>query len=207
VSKRMDISRVDMRGFARLIDDYENGTGSPGERMLAFVQRYPSEAAKVRRQVLPVVPVNGSRSKGLAAGYFMTRLRDGSVGYFQRRLDDCLQAAIASHVQVAPHQVPDLHLDQLLLAGKDPEEIRHIGREKLRRWTEKHGVTIMLHSSPPTSARRWIGVVPAAGGEGSFDHCLIMSGRECLFNTSSLLPDSEYDAAGIEYGITIDDRR
>jgi hypothetical protein len=196
-----------MRSFERLIHDFENGAGTQSERLLAFCKRYPSEVAKIRRQVLHPVPVNGSTNRGLKMGYFMTPLRDGTHGYFQRRTDDCLQAAVSSCSQIPPHRVPDLHIDQLLLAGKEPEEIMRIIGEKMTVFMGKHGVTIRVHPSPPTSGR-WIGVVPAGGV--FFDHCLLMNGRDCLFDTASLLPPgkdqavSERDPADIEYGITIE---
>jgi hypothetical protein len=103
-----------------------------------------------------------------------------------------------------------LHLEQLLLAGKEPEEIERVIVEKMGRWAEKQGVTVKAHPSPPTSARRWIGVVGL--GHGQFDHCLIMSGRDCLSNGAALLPlgkdepASDHDPADIEYGLTIERR-
>jgi hypothetical protein len=209
------MSTVDMGGLDRLTNEWEHGTGSMGERTREFCRLFPSELAKVRRQVyrpfgLMPVPVNGSTAKGLKAGYFMTRLRDGTQGYLQRRTDDCLQAAIASCLQIPPHQVPDLQMERQLAAGMDPEEMERGIREKMGRWMDKHGVTVMYHASPPTSERRWIGVVRE--DDVYSDHCLLMNGRDCLFDAAYLgprlkdQPATEYDVTEIDYGITIERR-
>jgi hypothetical protein len=98
----------DISGIERIVAEYENGPGDLNERTRQFCEVFPSELAKVRRQIyrhagLLPVPMNGSPAKGLKSGYFSTRLRDGSLGYLQRRTDDCLQAAIASCLQVPLH--------------------------------------------------------------------------------------------------------
>ena|ERR1039458_7965900 len=57
----------------------------------------PAEMARLRRKLgVDPVRVNGSRQAGLRMGYFQARLRDGTVGYFQRETSDCLRAGIAS---------------------------------------------------------------------------------------------------------------
>lgn len=207
--KPVDISRVNMRGLERLFHELDNGAGSRNDRIREFCRRFPSELAALRRQagVRPVA-VNGSTNRGLKMGYFMTPLRDGTHGYFQRRLDDCLQAAIASCLQVSPHLVPDLQIEKQLCAGKEPEEIERVIAEKMRPWTRKHAVRFTSHSSLPVSERRWIGVV-SGDGDGFYDHCLLMDRRECLFDGAALLPSgkgrpvTEYDVTDIEYGLTI----
>jgi hypothetical protein len=199
---------VDTSGLERVCAELENGTDP--DRVREFCKLFPSELAKVRRQVyrdaglrLHPVPVNGSQAKGLKLGYFMTPLHDGTLGYFQRRTDDCLQAAIASCLQMPVHLVPDLQ--QQFAAGVEPEEMERGIREKMKRWMDKHGVSLVYHASPPTTERRWIGVVT----EPDSSHCLLMNGRECLFDPANLrLPPriemSEYDPADIDYGITIE---
>ena len=97
-----------------------------------------------------------------------------------------------------------------MAARPDPELLEREIEAKMIRWMEQRGVTVVFHSSPPISERRWIGVV-TTGGLYS-DHCLLMSGRDCLFDPASLLPPrrdqpvSGYDLADIDYGITIERR-
>src|SRR5579862_7033844 len=64
-------------------------------RIREFFRRHPPALADLRRAagVRPVA-VRGSAAYGLQLGYFEARLRDGSTGYFQRRTDDCMQAAL-----------------------------------------------------------------------------------------------------------------
>jgi hypothetical protein len=209
----MPTGQVDTSGIERLADDLDHGAGSVSDRARRFCRLYPSEVAKLRRQVRKVhpqvdlqpVPVNGSGPRGLRAGYFATRLRDGSLGYLQRRTDDCLQAAIATCLQIPPHEVPDLHIARQLFAGKDPEEIDRGIARTMGRWEDEHGVTVRYHARPPTSARRWIGVVTETADYD--DHCLLLSRRDRLFDPANLLPSvtvSQYDATDCDYGITIE---
>jgi hypothetical protein len=203
-----------MGGLERLAEDFDNGPGTIGERARRFGRAYPGELAKVRRQVyrpagLLPVPVNGSAQRGLKSGYFAARLRDGSLGYLQRRTDDCLQAALASCAQIPAPLVPDFHIEQQLAAGMDPDEVDGVNLEKLRRWMDKYGVTITVHPSSPTSAKRWIGIVTTDNAYS--DHCLLMNGRDCLFDPAEGLPPkgqlvSQYDVADIDYGLTIEKR-
>ena len=207
-------STWDMSGVERIVDEYENGPGSLNERTRQLCKVFPSELAKVRRQVyrhvgLLPVPVNGSPTKGLKSGYFSTRLRDGTLGYLQRRTDDCLQAALASCLQIPPHLVPDLHMEQQPASGTDPEEMERGIREKMDHWLDRRGYTIAYHPSALTSERRWIGVVKA--DDMYSDHCLLMTGRDCLFDPANLMPSrnqpaTSYDTSDIDYAITMDRR-
>lgn len=228
---------IDTSGLERLGDLFSEAqsgiqTGSVEDALIAqekaerFCIQYPHELANVRRQIageqsrgrsvgtmgaLIPVAVNGSRAQGANKGYFKTPLHDGTAGYFQRRSDDCLQAAIASLLQVPPYLVPDLQIDQQRMAGKEPEQINAAVWQKMGPWIEKNAVTIMLHTVVPTSERRWIGVVKGAMGSTT-DHCLLMSGRDCLFDVANLVPPgkdepvSPYGHADIAYGITIERR-
>jgi hypothetical protein len=151
------------------------------------------------------VRVNGSREAGLRAGLFQTPLADGTTGYYMHRNDDCLQAALASLLQVPPHKVPRVPVDEMLAAGRDPEEIAGIFWGTLAHWTEAQGATIMLHPNPPRTERRWIGVV---GQPGIFnDHCLLMARGTLLFDPMEVpIPGQELkraDPSNIEFGITI----
>ena len=101
--------------------------------------------------------------------------------------------------------MPNLHLHQLLDAGKDPEQVERVSHRTMNRWMEKHGVTLRYHASPPTSRRRWIGVV--SGAED--DHCLLMSRRDCLFDPTNMLPSmlvTDWARLDIDYAITIEGR-
>jgi hypothetical protein len=108
--------------------------------------------------------------------------------------------------------VPDLHLDAQLGAGKEPEEIDRMIDQQFGRWTAKHGLTIVFHATPPTGAKRWIGMVTT--DDPFSDHTLLMSGRDCLWDPAHLLPPGKdqptaldnYGVGDIDYGITIDRR-
>jgi hypothetical protein len=202
--------RVDTTRLVRLLEDLQDGPGDKLDRQRKFSEQFPGELAKIRRQayrqmnLLPV-PINGSTNRGLKAGYFMKRLRDGSVGYLQRRVDDCLQAAIASCCQIPIHKVPDLRIDtQLYVERKDPEEIERGVAEKMTRFMREYGITIMAYPSRLPTQGRWVGVVPRPGIYS--DHCLLMDGKNVLFDTTNLMDDEIrsriYDYADIEYGIT-----
>ncbi len=67
---------------------------------------------------------------------FSCGLSDGSRGYFmaEGRSDDCLQAAIATVLQVTPAQVPDLRLDERLMGGEPVAEIMERGVSALESW-------------------------------------------------------------------------
>jgi hypothetical protein len=206
---------VDVTGLQRLADEFDHGEGTPLERVSAFTTRYPSELAKVRRQtyraagarakLLPVA-VNGSPRRGLDQVYFWTPLRHGTLGYLQRRSDDCLQVSLASLVQMPPHLVPDLNINQRLLAVQDLDKVFAESDEKMLRWTGEQGVRTVRHAKPLPSAHRWIGVIPAHFG---LSHCLLMSGHDCIFDpaNAAVPPDverSQYDPADIDYSITIE---
>jgi hypothetical protein len=172
------------------------------------VHTVPGAIAKFRGQRgMRPVPINGSPKQGRQAGYFQMSLRDGTTGYFQRGTDDCLQAAIASCVQVKPHLVPVLHIDQQLMLDKDPEEIELGNNVKMGRWMDQHGVTVCRHTALPSSAKRWIGVVQS---NGITQHCLLMTGRDVLFDCASLTqpgkdePVSPYSYDDVNHAITID---
>jgi hypothetical protein len=202
-----------MSGLDRVVREFESGDLNPFEQTRKFAREFPPELAKVRRQAgMQPVAINGSRSGGLKAGYFQIRLRDGTIGYFQRRTDDCVQAVIASLLQMPPHLVPDLHLDELLAAGRDPEEIDRMIDEQFSRWTGQHGLTIVFHATSPTWAKRWIGMVTT--GDPFSDHTMLMGGHDCLFDPAHLLAPRDpgsialenYTPADIDYGITIERR-
>lgn len=153
------------------------------------------------------VPINGSRATGRKRGYFQKRLRDGTLGYTMARIDDCLQAAVASCLQVQPHLVPDLRIIDQLAGGKDPEEVVQAGWQQMQRWAETQGVRMVVHPLPPVTARRWIGVSFELGMfEG---HCLVMSKRDAIFDPLGLpVSGGEFfvptSIDELDYGITFE---
>jgi hypothetical protein len=137
------------------------------------------------------------------------RLRDGSIGYVQRRADDCFQAAIASCLRIPMHKVPDLQINRQLDAGREPEEVDRATDETMRRWLAGKGLQVKLHSGHLPTTGRWIGVVRGPEREEfANDHCLLMMGRDCLLETSK--PIGMLDRAvrfgyeDVDYGITIE---
>jgi hypothetical protein len=205
-----DYPDVDPSGLQRLYAELD-AAGYTVAAARTFARDYPRELAKFRRQArLRPVKVNGKRGVGRKMGHFEVVLRDGTVGYLQRRHDDCVQASIASLLQMPPHRVPDLRLDVHIGDRIDPEEIGRIGDQQFGQWTAKFGLTIKMHANPPMSARRWIGVIEK--DDPFSNHCLIMHKRDCLFDASHILPPGKDDPVigmnhtvdDITYGVTIE---
>jgi hypothetical protein len=141
---------------------------------------------------------------GATLGYYETDLRDGTLGYSMRRADDCFQACIATCLQVPSPNVPDVRLDAKLAAGKDPEEIGRFAWGTMIQWSARRGLTVVIHPRPPTSERRWIGVVP---DRGTFNgHCLVMCKSEVLHNPMTVTPGDPgpHDPGDIDFGITFE---
>jgi hypothetical protein len=194
------------------LERLDSEPASPEESKSRFVREYPRELANVRRQArVRPVRVNGSRAVGLKMGWFETVLRDGTLGYFQRRTDDCVQASIATLIQLSPERVPDAHLDRQLIDGLTPEEVKRAFRQQLSEWSDSRGLNIVIHTDPPTAAQRWIGML--AGPDQFNDHCLVMTGTECLWDTTHIVPPSSADPVAnrtdftvqdIYYGITVE---
>lgn len=151
------------------------------------------------------VPIGGSRDEGARLGYFETPLSDGSLGYYMRRVEDCLQAAIASCAQIPMHLVPDWNLDERRAQGVDPEQITQESSQQLVRWATRLGIVIRIHPVPPKHARRWIGIVKTGSGFGG-DHSLLMHRSDVLFNPW-LPPMTEADClepGTPDWGITLE---
>jgi hypothetical protein len=193
-----------------LLHEFQSGKLQTAEDALHWARRYP-KALKMARQAAGVrpVPMGGSRTWGLSEGYFQTGLRDGTVGYFQRDVDDCARAGVATLLGMRPDLVPYVPADRLRLSGRDPEEIDRMLEAAYAPWIAKNGVRILAHSPPPWTARRWLGVIP--GSELLGEHVLVMSGRECLFDPARCLPARAdepalegYGVDEIEYGLTIE---
>jgi hypothetical protein len=213
-AQQLDARIEALNRLEAIADFLENGSGDRRERERVFVERFGPALAAVRRTSsrqtgMTPVPVKGDIFKGLKAGYFSTRLRDGSLGYLQRRGDDCLQAAIASLLQVPMPKVPDLRMAQRRVDGMDKDALERLVSRQLGDWIEKRGLTVYLHTSPAVSERRWIGVIPSDISTDA-DHCLLMAGRDCLFDPDVFWPPgsdepaTQLDIGDIEYAITIE---
>ena len=185
-------------------DEYRAAIAKVEAQKAALIAGVARELGAVRRQTQTPVAVRGSRALGAKLGYYEMKLRDGTLGYSMRRADDCFQAAIATYLQVPPHEVPDLHLDELLVAGKDPEEITRSAWQTMLRWADQSGLIILTHTEPPTTKKRWIGIVTNSGIFG--DHCLVLNRREILHNPMSFEPNtsSGYQLGDVDFGITFE---
>jgi hypothetical protein len=192
-----------MKHLSALVEFLEGGPGDRRERERVFVEQFGPALADVRR-----ASCRGTGMQQVTTGYYSTRLRDGTLGYLQRRGDDCLQAAIASLLQVPMPRVPDLRIAHLRIAGHDEDELARAVNRQLGRWIEENGLNVYLHTSPAVSERRWIGVIP--GDVPGADHCLLMAGRDCLFDPDVFWPPgsdepaTKLDVGDIEYAITIE---
>lgn len=174
-------------------------TGDPDE----IAGRYPDLIREIR------MLARQQRVKG-THDWFCAPLRDGhTVGYFQRRTDDCLQAALASLLQMPPNLVPDLALHDMIASGVSSEEIERTADKLLDEWQQRSGLAMRLRAVLPATGW-WIGVTYS--GQCYSDHCLLMRGREVMFDPSRLAPTDEEEAAAgykhddIYYAITIDGR-
>ncbi len=213
-----DALKAAIAELERIAAELDDGPGAYEDRSRVFCATYPAALAEVRRQICSDPSQDKLRQSfrldslsGSPRGelpFYATTLRDGTLGFLQRRIDDCLQAAIASCTGIKPWLIPDLNMAQNEAACKDPEEVASAALKKLGQWMDETGIAIRFHSSPPWSARRWIGVI--RDPRPLSDHCLLMSGRDCLFDGASALPKahdqaaSSHDPADIDYGITID---
>jgi hypothetical protein len=161
---------------------------------------------------LTAVEIDGSRKRGERLGYFTAPLVDETWGALQRRPDDCLRAGIATFLQTPAHTVPDLRLGELTAAGSDPEQMDRIIGRVTGGWLEKNAITLRAHATKlPVTSKRWVGVV---GGEDdeSTSHCVLMQGREVIFDTAWLLPLRKNEPLSwnslddVSFGLTIERR-
>ena len=229
------IERGEHRDVAALMDTMNAYVASAAEAYAtlptavesaeAFNKRLPRELRRIRRDYieasrhdpnagkLEAVEIDGSAKRGAALGWFQAPLRDSStLGYLQRRPDDCVRAALASLLQTAPHTVPDIGLAMLLAAGRDPEELERYVGLKLGVWLETNAVTLRAHPARlPLTSRRWIGIV-GGGDEDPTGHCLLMDRRDVIFDTAWLVPPRKDEPPSwnsvddVNVGLTIERR-
>lgn len=185
--------------FAEVERGEPDGAGSLDVRLWPLVAdlRRGVYAYKNKAGLLPV-PIFGSRERGLRAGYFASRLRDGSWGFYQRRADDCLRAALATLLRVPMPKVPDAHRAKQLAEGLSEAEVNAYTRELLEDWLDERGWRLAFNKWPPSSGR-WIAVKDG-------DHCLLMEGSECVFDPARFLPPARGERLAadmtIDYAIT-----
>jgi hypothetical protein len=109
------------------------------------------------------------------------RLRDGTTGFYTRRSDDCLMAAIATVLQAA--DAPDLRIDARLGAGASPRELDREVRREVEQWLAGRGWRMVVHPRAPGDMERYIGVVPIGGWFQS--HCLVLCRGELLHDPAA----------------------
>lgn len=115
-----------------------------------------------------------------------TQLHDGTRGHYCARLDDCWRAAAATVLQIPPRQIPDPRLHARLRAGEDPETVNQDAWAGFARFLQGRGWTMHVHANRlPTYSKRWIGVV-LAPDRPLHDHCMVMCGREVLFDPTEI---------------------
>ena len=155
-------------------------------RMLAIVQR------NTTRAVL-------ARALGVELEIPATKLlADGTVGYCVRapRRDDCFAAALATCLQVPIDELPDPRIDERLDAGETPDEINRAASVALAVWLQTADLRMVIHHKLPPRRRRWIGVIPMAGDFQ--DHCVVLNGREILFDPAVWQPVAGSDPVADE---------
>jgi hypothetical protein len=114
----------------------------------------------------------------------VTTLRDGTVGYFSRRPDDCFASALSTCLQIDITDVPDAHIDDRLAAGETPEAINQSMWAEIMEWLKDRSLRMITHAEPPTECLRWIGVIEIPGHFNS--HCLVMARDEHIFDPSTV---------------------
>jgi hypothetical protein len=118
-------------------------------------------------------------------------------------MSDCLQAAIATAVQIPYEQVP---VTAPTGAGGQGEWLRVYSR--LWEWSAALGFAMAFHTDPPFSETPWVGVTPR--GEDGYRHTIVIANGILYFDPASGFetPDGTEIATTreIEYAITFHPR-
>lgn len=204
----------------RLVDEYVPKPGASPSEVREMERQYythfPAAMATFRRTVVGLaagggitgVPIGGSPARGAKAGYFMMRTFDGAPAYFMRRNDDCLQAAVATVLSIAPHKIPLPAINAMIYAGRDVEEVGNVFDAQFDQWADRQGIRIAVHPTastvhPPTRGK-WVAVAPNA----RTTHCLICLGGQVIHDPLAVLPSTPDElgdlADTIEFGFTIE---
>ncbi len=159
----------------------------------------------------------------------VVQLGDDGVGYCMHptRPDGCLRVALATATQIPVDQVPDLHLDQRVRAGEDPEEISRDSWARIEQWLSGRGLRLVIHDAVPVDRDRWVGVIGGRVDEAAMaavgvemgnadnpflDHCIVLSYERIVFDPAvSLKPQlppgmrlPTWQLSQIEYGLSFD---
>ena len=102
-------------------------------------------------------------------------LPDGRIGHFQRRIDDCLRAAIATVVDCSYESVPDC----IAPPGTAADELA--AWEELWQWALLRGLRLRFHSGRP-DGDTFIGIGPP--DENRYRHTVAVVGGH-LFDPGS----------------------
>jgi hypothetical protein len=134
-------------------------------------------------------------------------LPDGTVGYYIRRGDDCMAAALATLIQVPLDEVPNARLVDRASAGEGREQTSRSAWEELERFAASRGLRFEIHDPPPWRRARWVGVIP--GGLLPHDgHALLMCRKRIVFDPSSNIDISHtWTIDRIAWGLTAHKRR
>lgn len=123
-------------------------------------------------------------------------LADGTTGYPVRvpRADDCWAAAVATTLQVDIEEVPDSRIDERLGEEESPEQITTSYLREFTEWLRKRKRRMVIYADHLPDLPRWIGVCPC---RGIFrDHCLVMAGRQVLFDPVADAPGADVAVGG-----------
>lgn len=202
VPARADVQQIadEMNALFRLFT-----TDSAGDAYTRFMDRVPWTTARLRSLfgATQVQVPNDSDING--PPFFQMRLADGTTGYFQRRFDDCLQAAVATLLQVSPYEVPDLQLIQRALDGASANDLTD--STTMDGWLADRGLRMSVSEIGNHDEARWIGVVGASAGIFQ-SHCLLMHGSSLLFNPFWPLPPADEQTCAlsdIDVALTIEE--
>lgn len=142
------------------------------------------------------------RYHALRVGLRCTTLEDGTTGWYQRRGDDCWAAAVATCLQVDYDEVPDDRYDEHFVLGVPLDAIEADSAALWDEWLTQRGIRMFVWDTKKLRRlrpERWIGIVAAVG----WNHCLVMSGREILFDPVMLLSiKSPHEPTQVHQGIS-----
>lgn len=145
------------------------------------------------------------------AGYLPLADDQGDVerGWLMSRLDQCLQAATATCLQIPMVEVPDARIDERIEAGENPERLDTDSWDEFCEWAASRGYSVVVHATLPTHLRRWIGVCALDGLFRS--HCLVMEYDRIRFDPAAASCSGrarlrEFGQAEITYGISFNEQ-
>lgn len=192
--EQRDPTAIDTTDLDRFVAVAESGRVN---HMWLMAYEYPEMLQQFREKnwralralgMQPAPAPRGTVQQAVEDGWYKTRLRDGTDGYFMRRGDDCSTATVATLVGCHPSLVPDPHEMQRILSGTDPLEVMAGLDDAYEVFAEQAGVRLRQTTEPPFWSRRWIGVVERDPDNPLANHLMVMSGRELLFDTAHTYP-------------------